>query len=99
MIQNSTRHIGVLLVSVHIPQAQSLKDKRMVLRSLKDRILSKFNVSVAELDGQDKWQVATLGFAAINSDNRHLDRCLQEVLSFVGDFHGLVLCEHEIEFY
>lgn len=99
MIQDHTRHLGVLSVSVHIPAARSLKQKRAVLKSLKDRVRGKFNVSVAELDGQDKWQVATLGFAMINSDNRHVDSCLANILAFVEGFGGLEVCDSSIEFY
>lgn len=98
MIQEATQHIANLTVSVHIPAAQSLKEKRMILRSLKDRVRKKFNVSIAELDGQDKWQVATLGFVMTGSDNRHVDSSLQNLLSFIEGFNGLELCEHEIEF-
>lgn len=98
MIQDHTRHIGILTVSLHIPSAQSLKMKRAVLKSLKDRIRSKYNVSIAELDGQDKWQVAVLGVVMINADNRYLDGCLNDVLSFVENFNGAILCDHKIEF-
>ena len=55
VIQDHTQHLGVLTVSIHIPNAQSLKEKRFVLKSLKDKLRRNFNVSVAELDGQDKW--------------------------------------------
>ena len=93
-------HVGILLVSLHIPQAQSLKDKRMVLRSIKDKVRVHYNVSVAELDGQDKWQTATLGFAAINSDKRYLDGQLSAVLSLIERHAaGALICEHKIEFY
>jgi len=99
MIQDCTQHIGVLTVSVHIPTARSLKDKRHVLKSLKDRLHNTFNISIAELDGQDKWQVATLGLAMIGSDNRHVDSSLSKALSFIERFTGLELCESHIEFY
>ena len=99
MIQEETQHIAVLSVSLHIPAAQSLKDKRTVLKSLKDRVHKKFNVSIAELGGQDKWQVTTLGFAMIGNDNRHMDASLQNLLSFIEKQHGCELCEHQIEFY
>lgn len=99
MIPDHTRHVGVLTVALHFPAAQSLKDKRMILKSLKDKIRSRYNVSVAELDGQDKWQVATLGVAMINNNNRYLNGCLSGVLSFMEGFHGLDVCEHQIEFY
>ncbi|MBN1870756.1 MAG: DUF503 domain-containing protein [Candidatus Omnitrophica bacterium] len=99
MIQDHTQHLGVLSVSVHIPDAQSLKAKRFVLKSLKDKVRQKYNVSVAELDGQDKWQVSTLGFAMINNDRRRIDSCLQNILSSLESFGGLVVCDHSIEFY
>lgn len=97
MLDDCQPHIGVLLVSFHIPAAQSLKDKRMVIRSLRDRVKNKFNVSVSEVDGQDKWQVTTFGFAVINSDRRYLEGCLQSLLSFIETFHEMEICERRIE--
>jgi len=99
MIEDVTIHLAVMTVSVHIPMAQSLKEKRMVLRSLKDRVRAKFNVSISELGGQDKWQVATLGFSMIGSDGKHVDRSLQNLLSFIESFGNLDLCDHHIDFY
>ena len=99
MITDVTQHIGVLIVSIHIPAAQSLKDKRMVLRSVKAQVANKFNVSVSELDQQDKWQVAILGFAMISNDNRLVDAVLQNILSFLQTFATLEVCEHAINFY
>lgn len=57
--------IGLVTVKIGIPAAQSLKDKRSVLRSLKDRVRQEINVSVAELGEQERWQVAELGFATV----------------------------------
>ncbi len=99
MIQEYTQHLGVLSVAIHIPQAQSLKEKRFVLKSLKDRIRREFNVSVAELDGQEKWQTATLGFAMINADQRHVDSCFQNILSFLERAGDFFICDHSVEFY
>jgi len=99
MIQEVTQYMAVLIVSLHIPAAQFLKQKRSVLKSLKDRVRSRFNVSVAELDGQDKWQVATLGFAMLGNDNRYIDSCLSHILSFVENFNGCEICDHQIETY
>ena len=98
MIQDCTQHLGVLSVAIHIPAAQSLKQKRFVLKSLKDKVRNKFNVSVAELDGQDKWQVSTLGFAMINNDHRYIDSCLANLKSFVEGFPSLDVCDSAIEF-
>lgn len=98
MLKELTQHIAIVSVSLYVPEAQSLKQKRMILRSLKDRIRNKFNVSIAELDGQDKWQRSTLGFAMIGTDNRYMDSCLQNMLSYIHDFHGCEVCDHVIEF-
>ena len=99
MINEFTQHIGILIVSVHIPSAQSLKEKRMVLKSLKDRARSQFNASVDELGDQDKWQTANLGFAMIGNDNRYINGTLDNIFSFVESCGCLTVCEHRIEFY
>ncbi len=98
MIRESTDHIGVLKVAIHIPGAQSLKDKRMIVKSIKDKVRSQFNVSVAEVDGQDKWQTATIAFAMVSNDNRYIDSCLQNILSLVRSKGGCEVCETEMEY-
>ena len=91
-------HIVVVLVECLLPEAQSLKDKRMVLRSLKDRARQKFNVAVAELDGHEKWQRMTVGFVLLGNEHKHLDRSAQYVLNFVETFDRIQICDHRIEF-
>lgn len=95
---DSSYQLAVLLVSIHIPGALSLKDKRMVLRSLKDKARDKFNVTISELDGHDKWQVATLGFGFIGNDRRHLESCVQNVMSLIESYSEIEVCESSIEF-
>jgi uncharacterized protein len=70
--------VGLLSVELHLPGAQSLKDKRMVLRSLKDR-LRKFNVAVGETDHHDRWQVAELSFVTVSTSHEAVDRALAAV--------------------
>jgi uncharacterized protein len=67
--------IGLLRVELHIPGARSLKEKRMVLRSIKDR-LKKFNVAVSEVEHQDLWQRAELGVVTISTADDAVDRAL-----------------------
>lgn len=98
MIREHTQHIGILSVSLHIPDARSLKEKRMVLKSLKDKVRSRFNVSIAELDGHDKWQVAVCDMAMIGGDRRRIDSCLQNILKLIDSHDGLELTDHQIEF-
>ncbi len=94
-----TTHLGVLYVDLHIPAPQSLKEKRMVLKKLKEKIRSNFNVSVAELDGMDKWQIATFGISMIGTDNRYMDSAFHKILSLIESYHAATISDHQIEFY
>jgi hypothetical protein len=73
-------HIALLEIDLHIPYAQSLKDKRMAIRSLKDRLRKRFNVAVAEVDHQDRWQRAEVGIVSIGPDPTYLENQLALVL-------------------
>lgn len=81
--------VGVLELTLYLPENHSLKGKRAVLRSIKSRVQSRFNVSVAEVDHHDTWQTIVLGVAQIGNDRDHVDRCLREVSAFIGGL-GLV---------
>jgi len=71
--------IGVLTLELRLEGAHSLKDKRHVVKSLKDRLRSKFNVAVAEIDYQDLWQRAAVAAVTVSSDHDHAQRVLQSV--------------------
>jgi uncharacterized protein len=71
--------IAFLTIELRIEAAHSLKDKRQVLRSLKDRLRSSFNVSVAELDGTDLWQRATVGVVSISGSRDYLRGLMENV--------------------
>ena len=75
--------VGVLELDLGFPGHRSLKSKRQVLRSLKDRIAHKFNVAIAEVDGQNLWQRGSLGIACVSNDARHAEAMLQTVVAFV----------------
>ena len=70
--------IALLTLDIHIPHAQSLKDKRMVVRSLKDRLRTKFNVSVSEVDHQDLWPRSQISVVTVGPDERFLQKVLEE---------------------
>jgi hypothetical protein len=70
--------IALLTLDIHLPHAHSLKDKRMVVRRLKDRLRSKFNVSISEVDHQDLWQRSQLSVVTVGSEGGFLERVLQE---------------------
>jgi len=71
--------IGLLEAQLSIPESHSLKDKRHVLRSLKDRALNKWNVSVAEVDKQDLWQAAVLAFVTVAAEKYVVQKRLAEI--------------------
>jgi uncharacterized protein YlxP (DUF503 family) len=71
--------IAFLTLELRIEMAQSLKDKRQVTRSLKDRLRSSFNVSVAELDPSNLWNQATIGVVAISHSRDYLDGLMKNV--------------------
>jgi uncharacterized protein YlxP (DUF503 family) len=68
--------VGVRSWELHLAGCQSLKDKRRVLKSLKDRLHRRFNVSAAEVDHQDSWQRAALACSVVTTDRRHAEEVL-----------------------
>lgn len=71
--------VGVLTVELRLENSHSLKDKRQVVRSLKDRLRGKFNVAVSEIDCQDSWQRAILAAVTVSPDREHAERVLRAV--------------------
>jgi len=90
--------IGLLQASLSIPDARSLKDKRMVLRSLKDRTVNKWNVSVAEVDKQDLWQAAVLAFVTVAAEKEVAERRLAEISQALRGDPRYVLVDYETQF-
>ena len=76
-------HVGVARLALHLPESGSLKDKRMVVRSVAQRVRNRFNVAVAEVDTQDEWHVATLGIVCVSSDRRHSNEMLSKIIDFI----------------
>ena len=89
--------LGVLKVSLQIPMAQSLKDKRQVVRSLKDRLFARFNVSVAEVGDQDLHQRATIGIAFVALESKTADAKLQKLENFLETHNGAVVIDLQKE--
>jgi uncharacterized protein YlxP (DUF503 family) len=76
--------IGVRSFELHLAAAHSLKDKRSVLKSLKDRLHNEFNVSVAETARNDAWQSAELTVCIVSNDRRHVESVLESVDRFIA---------------
>ena len=90
--------VGLLQVELTIPSADSLKAKRMVLRSLKDRIRRNFNVSIAEVEDNDQWQSAVLAVALVSNDKRFANRVLSKVVDFIESSRDLVVDDYQLGF-
>jgi len=83
--------IGTLQITVLVPDSRSLKDKRMVVRSITSRVRQTFAVAVAEVGDQDAWQSAVIGVACVSNSSRHADEVCQKVLAYVeNDADGMV---------
>ncbi|MBI3317344.1 MAG: DUF503 domain-containing protein [Candidatus Omnitrophica bacterium] len=89
---------GFLHFDLRIPDALSLKSKRFVLKSLKDRIRAKFHVSVAEAGDLDKWQRADLGVAMAANDRKALESAFQKILDFARQESDIEILSHETEY-
>jgi len=76
-------YVGIVRVELHVPAAQSLKDKRSVVRALKDRIRVRTAAAVAEVDHQDLWQRAALGIAVVSGEHAHLTELLSDVRAII----------------
>lgn len=90
--------VGACRLELSLPEGHSLKEKRMVLRSITAKVRNTFNVSVAEVDTQDLWQVATLGIACVSNDSRHANEMLSKVVSYIENLRSDgELADYEIE--
>jgi len=90
--------VGILQVDLSIPSSDSLKAKRMVLRSLKDRIRREFNVSIAEVEDNDQWQSAGLAIAVVSNDRRFANQVLSKIVDFIGKSPEAVIDDYRLGF-
>ncbi|HUC54193.1 MAG TPA: DUF503 domain-containing protein [Candidatus Cybelea sp.] len=89
--------VGLLTLELHIPDAQSLKDKRQVLRSLKDKLRRDFNVAVAELEHHEAWQRSVVGIVTISNEEKHVREMLEKVLNEADRILGSFLINQAVE--
>ncbi len=89
--------VGTLEIDLLLAQNHSLKGKRAVLRAVKDRVRNKFNVAIAEVEGHDRWQRATLGVACVSTDRRHANQVLSHVVTFVEDLRLADVTDYRLE--
>jgi uncharacterized protein YlxP (DUF503 family) len=89
--------VGLLTLELHIADAQSLKDKRQILRSLKDKLRQKFNVAVAEMEHHDVWQRSVVGVVTLANEEHYVREVLQKALDEADEILGSMLVNQAIE--
>jgi len=90
--------VGTCTIDLHLPANGSLKDKRRVLKSLIAKIHHQFNVAIAEVDGQETWQFASLGIACVSNSAEHAHQILERVVKWIeGDRLDAEIVGYQIE--
>jgi len=91
-------HVGVCRIRFRLPENLSLKGKRRVLKSITTRVGNKFSVSVAEVDDQELWQLATLGISCVSNNSRQTNEVLSKVVDFITvSRFEIEILDYEIE--
>jgi len=91
--------IGVLTLDVEIDSAFSLKEKRMSVNRIRDRVRQKFNVAVAEVDDLHVWNRACIAVVAVSNEQKHVNRVLSKVVDFVQTIRDCELGDFSTEFF
>ena len=91
--------VGSLKIEFYLNDNRSLKGKRKIVRSMVDKVKSRFNVSIAEVGSNDKWQKIELGISAVGNDRRHIDSSLNHVLSFLDSLYLAQMVNTEMEIF
>ncbi len=91
--------VAVCQFELLIPASNSLKAKRFVLSSLKTRLRNKFNISVAEVGSNDKWQRATLGLSMVANERKFLDQAITQIFNLIDDEDEIEVINHQIEIF
>jgi uncharacterized protein YlxP (DUF503 family) len=89
--------VGRLNLTVNIPSAQSLKEKRRVIKSLIARIRNQHNVAIAEVGDNDKWQICRLGAAVVSNRRDHANSLLSSMIKTVERDRTIVVVDYDIE--
>jgi uncharacterized protein YlxP (DUF503 family) len=90
--------VGILTLEIDIPGAFSLKEKRMVVNRIRDRVRQTFNVAVAEVDDMDVWNHACMGVVAVSNEQAHCNAMLSKVVAFVEKIRDCSVEDYSLEF-
>jgi len=91
-------HIGICKIKFRLPENETLKGKRQVVKSIIARVQNKFSVCVAEIDDNDAWQLASIGVACISNDSRHANEILSHVVDYINESRfEIEMLDYQIE--
>jgi uncharacterized protein YlxP (DUF503 family) len=89
---------GICKIKLHLPDSQSLKDKRRIVKSITGKLRNLYNISIAEVEDHDLWQIATLGISCTSNYSQHVDEMLTKVIDYIADnYPNTEIVDHEIE--
>ena len=89
---------GICKLQLHIPENHSLKEKRRIVKSIISKLRNQYNISIAEVDDHDLWQLATLGISCVSNNGQHIDESITKVINFIAqNYPELEIVSQEIE--
>lgn len=92
-------HIGVCKIKLYLPESQSLKEKRRIIKSLIARLKNRFNVAVAEVEALDLHQSAVIGAVSVANEAKFVNQILSQSVKFIEGNSSVVLVDYETEFF
>lgn len=90
--------VGILIIDLYLPTCNSLKEKRSILKRLKDKVRGSFNVSISEVDELDIWRRAQLGVACISNNGKDANSILSRVVNFIESEDLVEILDYKISF-
>ena len=95
---NRSMVIGVCQITLHLPECHSLKEKRQIIKSIIARVHNQFGVAVAEVEDNDRWQIATIGVSCVSNSNQHASEVVEHVRNYIEETRpDLIISNTETE--
>ncbi len=89
--------IGSCKIKLRLYSPESLKEKRMIIKSLIERLKHRFNISIAEVSDNDLWQISTIGIAIVGNESVYVDEVINKIINFIDNFELVEIIDCEIE--
>ena len=86
-------------IDLLLPMAQSLKDKRNIIKSLQEKLRNRYNIAIAEMAHNDLWKNTTLGIVTLGNESRYLEKVLMKIIDYIVDFPEVEMINYSIDYY